>query len=240
LRLDPGTLTLLLIKTTDTWQGVAGPNTMAEPAVFALRTLDLQPPEFTLRRPLIQRVYYTSVRADFALSEPGRVAFIVLLSTLDVQPSSVLVFAGSIRPEYQADAAAAGSVLVPRANTAVTANITGLQGLTDYDLWAVGVDEYGNQMPLPTRLKFSTLDNEPPEVLSLAVEDVLTHSTNFTVTLDEPGRAHYVVERLPKGSSDGAAVCPSAAALKASGATLAVRGANAPAVGCVARVAHVS
>jgi hypothetical protein len=233
LHLEPGTLTLLLVKTTDTWQGGDGPNTMDEPAAFALRTLDLHPPTFTLRRPLVQRAYNTAIRADFALSEPGEVSFIVLPSDLQVQPSSDAVVAGSIRPEYQADVAAAGALDVLRADAAVVANITGLQGLTDYDLWAIGRDVYGNQMPLPVRLSFSTLDNEPPEVQQLVVNAVQTHSVNFTLTLDEPGRAYYAVSQISPGAN--CEQCPSAPALKASAQlTLEVADASLALIRCAA------
>ena len=210
--LQPGMVAAFLVKTVDEWQGSSGPNVLPEPSLFLVRTLDNTPPHFIDGYPRILRTYNNAAQAAFQLDEAATILFIVLPDILGITPSAAEVFVRAVRPRYQTSVAADGLVTAAAAFTAFTQNITGLQGLTEYTLWAIARDDSGNEMVAPVQVSFETLDDQPPQ-LQASIGPVAASWATFAVQLDEPGTVIYSAQPVANRSS-----CPSGLDLRAAAA----------------------
>jgi hypothetical protein len=184
---------------------------MKQPEAFMIRTQDRSPPSFTPGHPTALRTYFTAVRLGFELDEAGQVFYIVVDSSRDLSITVEEVFGLSIRPKYNAPLAASGVVNATTAFVRIAANVTGLESLTRYTLWAAAVDLFGNRMTQLAQLRFETLDDVPP-LLEASVDEISTGSARIRVGLDEPGFVYYLAQSLV----DQQASCPTPDQLKPS------------------------
>ena len=208
--LASGTIVAYLIKTIDEWTGDAGPNELNTPATFMVRTLDQTPPYFTSAYPRITKTFHTAARLAVEINEAATVTYLVVPRSLQLTPTADEVFDKSVRPRYQVTPAAAGELLVPLALQVTTGNVTGLRGLTEYNIWVIAEDAAGNRMAEPIAVPFETLDNQPPD-LQAAVTNVGTDRVTVRVQLDEPGQVFYVALAQP---ASGVLTCPGGSAIR--------------------------
>ena len=201
--LAPGTIAIYVVVTRDDWSGSAGPNRMAQPEYFVVRTADSSPPTFAAGFPAVDRLYFTAARLAFATSEPAIVSYIVLERSFGITPTADEVFDLTVQPRINAEVASSGTLNVTEAAAAVISNATGLTGLTAYTAWAVAVDYFGNRMLRPVKLPFETLDNQPP-VLQSRIVNVGVNTATLIVQLDEPGSIWF--QSIAVTGSDR--VCP--------------------------------
>lgn len=166
--LAPGQALAVLVLTADLWYGPEGPNFLPSPQVFVARTQDLTPPAFTNDQPVILAPLFTSARVSFQLDEPGTVYYAVAPTDAALSPS-----AGDVRDGGRGMEAsgfmAAGEVTVSNSTEAQVSEVVRLTSLTNFTLWAVAEDRYGNLMLTVAERRFTTLDDQPPQFLELQV-----------------------------------------------------------------------
>lgn len=166
--LAPGQALAVLVLTTDLWYGPEGPNSLPSPRVFVARTQDLTPPSFANGQPVILAPSFTSARVSFLLDEPGTVYYAVAPTDADLSPSAGEVRDGGRGMKAEAFMAV-GEVSLSNGMEAETSTVHGLTSLTNFTLWAVAEDRYGNLMLAVAERRFTTLDDQPPQFLELQV-----------------------------------------------------------------------
>lgn len=126
-----------------------------------VHTLDNIPPN-TLAFEVVD-IGGTTAGLQVTLDEPGTVFYAVMPNGTECPAPAALFAAATATP---AGAAAAGSVAVPRGNTPVVANVTGLASETDYTACVIAADitKLQNKQAAGLSRGFRTLDITPPVV----------------------------------------------------------------------------
>ncbi|WIA19460.1 hypothetical protein OEZ85_004074 [Tetradesmus obliquus] len=181
-----------------------------------VRTQDLMPPVLTVvdTPPPDFNKFSVSVQ----LNEPGTVYAGLLLAS----DQGAVTATARCPPEFTGPVIGRLSLPAATASQAVAlAFDSGLVANTDYLLKLIAVDAYGNCQTTFTDLLVHTLDNVPPDTLSLDVANITGSSGQLQLTLNEPSTAYFIV--LPHGPT-GPGECPASEQLFAltipSGATL--------------------
>ena len=133
-------------------------------------TVDKTPPDLTVK-PWQSDTKDKSVGVTFQMSEPGTFYWALVPAGADYprpqpgQPSILPTDEYAILQVASGRfALKSGSVRVPKANTDVTFNISGLTEETSYDLWYVAQDSEGNYSIRVEKIVVSTLDTKGPGI----------------------------------------------------------------------------
>lgn len=168
--LAPGQALAVLLLTADLWYGSDGPNSPESPRVFMLRTQDNTPPVFTAGHPVVLASFFTFAHIAFEFDEPGTVYFAVSRADASTVPSVADLLAGRQGTAAPPDSfVTTGQVNITQKLVSESATVGGLTSLTNYTLWAVAEDRYGNVMVEVSARTFATQDDIPPEFLELQV-----------------------------------------------------------------------
>jgi endonuclease/exonuclease/phosphatase family metal-dependent hydrolase len=170
------------------------PNLQAAPTKVHVTAIaaDIVPPTFTTNFPKTDQIKSNAFRLVSNVSEPSKVFFVVLPNNADA-PTSAQVKAGqNATGTAVATASFKGNIDNPTANADAMATITGASPNTDYDVFVVAEDLFGNIQTSPTKLDVKTA-----QILFTSGYPKASNITKSSVTLlsnlQEVGTTYFVV-----------------------------------------------
>lgn len=167
--------------------------------IVLVRTIvDDTPPVFRVGYPSVSAVSARSADIDILLSERASIRYVVTAAGPAQRPTVQEVLAGTAGGGQAA--LIAGNAFVRDADSLLTFTLNYLQETTSYDAFVVAMDSKGNIRNSPAVLRFTTLpDFDPPVVSSASAEDVTDSSWTFRVTVNEAGSFYWIV--VPSGAA---------------------------------------
>mmetsp|Transcript_146273 Transcript_146273/g.354995 ORF Transcript_146273/g.354995 Transcript_146273/m.354995 type:complete len:2103 (-) Transcript_146273:69-6377(-) len=158
-----------------------------------IRTIvDDTPPSFSVGYPSVSSVTARSADIDIMLSERAFVWYVVTPAGPAQTPTTQEVLAGTAAGGQAA--LIAGNAFVLDADSVTTFRLNYLHETTSYDAFVVAVDSKGNTRSMPSMLRFTTLpDFDPPVVSDVGLEDVTDSSWTWRVTVNEAGSFYWIV-----------------------------------------------
>ena len=151
-------------------------------------TPDQTAPDFKPGYPKIENIAETSADLRVQLTEPGTVWYMVV-PTGTSAPTTQAVIDGN-------SGVSAGTAAVPSSGVTHTLPMTGLQGSHTYDLYLVTRDGLGNTLSPPTKLQFTTAnDNSAPTYAAgfPVIKEAQDKGVITTIKIDEPGNVFVLV-----------------------------------------------